>query len=62
MGRRVVSGENWHEGPQWVKHRFRSIEYDRNATEDLHAYVVPHHIWPGEISNQGEYSSNDKHC
>jgi FG-GAP-like repeat/FG-GAP repeat len=31
----IVSGENWYEGPQWIKHNFRSIEYFRNATEDL---------------------------
>jgi hypothetical protein len=31
----IVSGENWYEGPQWTKHNFRSIEYFRNATEDL---------------------------
>jgi FG-GAP-like repeat len=31
----IVSGENWYEGPRWIKHTFRSIEYYRNATEDL---------------------------
>jgi hypothetical protein len=31
----IVSGENCYEGPAWVKHRFREIEYGRNATEDL---------------------------
>jgi FG-GAP-like repeat len=31
----IVSGENWYEGPSWIRHRFRSIEYYRNATEDL---------------------------
>ena len=31
----IVSGENWYEGPKWIKHPFRSIEYFRNATEDL---------------------------
>jgi hypothetical protein len=31
----IVSGENWYEGPAWSKHHFRSIEYGRNATEDL---------------------------
>ena len=31
----IVSGENWYEAPNWVQHRFRSIEYFRNATEDL---------------------------
>jgi hypothetical protein len=31
----IVSGENWYEGPTWTPHHFRSIEYFRNATEDL---------------------------
>ncbi len=31
----IVSGENWYEGPRWKQHNFRSIEYYRNATEDL---------------------------
>ena len=31
----IVSGENWYQGPAWTKHPFRSIEYGRNATEDL---------------------------
>jgi FG-GAP-like repeat/FG-GAP repeat len=31
----IVSGENWYEGPKWIKHAFRSIEYFRNATDDL---------------------------
>jgi hypothetical protein len=31
----IVSGENWYEGPKWIKHRFRSLEYGRNAIEDL---------------------------
>ena len=31
----IVSGEDWYEGPNWTKHNFRSIEYFRNATEDL---------------------------
>ena len=31
----IVSGENWYEAPNWIQHRFRSIEYYRNATEDL---------------------------
>ena len=30
-----LPGENWYEGPNWTKHHFRSIEYFRNATEDL---------------------------
>jgi hypothetical protein len=36
----IVSGENWYEGPAWVKHHFRSIEYFRNATEDLSDLLV----------------------
>lgn len=36
----IVSGENWYEGPKWVKHTFRSIEYYRNATEDLTDLLV----------------------
>lgn len=36
----IVSGENWYEGPGWVKHKFRSIEYYRNATEDLTDLVI----------------------
>jgi len=36
----IVSGENWYEGPAWKKHRFRSIEYGRNATEDLTDLVL----------------------
>lgn len=31
----IVSGEYWYEGPHWVKHHFRSIDYARNATDDL---------------------------
>ena len=36
----IVSGENWYEGPRWIKHTFRSIEYFRNATEDLTDLLV----------------------
>ena len=36
----IVSGENWYEGPHWIQHRFRSIEYLRNATEDLSDLVL----------------------
>jgi hypothetical protein len=36
----IVSGENWYEGPRWIKHTFRSIEYYRNATEDLTDLLV----------------------
>ncbi len=31
----IVSGEYWYEGPRWVKHHFRTIDYARNATDDL---------------------------
>ena len=36
----IVSGENWYEGPNWLKHAFRSIEYGRNATEDLSDLLI----------------------
>src|SRR5882762_10329325 len=36
----IVSGENWYEGPGWIQHHFRSIEYYRNATEDLSDLVL----------------------
>jgi len=36
----IVSGENWYEGPNWLKHKFRSIEYGRNATEDLSDLLI----------------------
>lgn len=36
----IVSGENWYEGPNWIQHCFRSIEYFRNATEDLSDLVL----------------------
>jgi hypothetical protein len=36
----IVSGENWYEGPNWIQHRFRSIEYGRNATEDLSDLLI----------------------
>ena len=36
----IVSGENWYEGPNWIKHPFRSVEYYRNATEDLTDLVL----------------------
>ena len=36
----IVSGENWYEGPNWIQHHFRSIEYYRNATEDLTDLVL----------------------
>jgi hypothetical protein len=31
----IISGENWYEGPNWIQHHIRSIEYFRNSTEDL---------------------------
>ncbi|HLK65897.1 MAG TPA: VCBS repeat-containing protein [Bryobacteraceae bacterium] len=36
----LVSGENWYEGPSWVQHPFRYIDYFRNATEDLSDLLV----------------------
>lgn len=36
----IVSGENWYEGPNWIQHHFRSIEYFRNATEDLSDLLI----------------------
>jgi hypothetical protein len=36
----IVSGENWYEGPAWTQHHFRSIEYGRNATEDLSDLLI----------------------
>ena len=31
----IVSGENWYEGPKWVKHRFRQIEFTNNYVDDF---------------------------
>lgn len=31
----VISGENWFEGPQWKKHRFRSILFWNNYIDDF---------------------------
>jgi hypothetical protein len=31
----IVSGENWFEGPKWIKHKFRSFEYIDNYIEDF---------------------------
>lgn len=31
----IVSGENWYEGPRWVKHHFRDIFYTNNYIDDL---------------------------
>lgn len=29
----IVSGEYWYEGPKWVKHRFRQIDYTNNYVD-----------------------------
>ena len=31
----IVSGENWYEGPKWVKHKFRSIPFTNNYIDDF---------------------------
>ena len=31
----IVSGENWYEGPRWIKHRFREIEFTNNYVDDF---------------------------
>jgi hypothetical protein len=31
----IVSGENWFEGPKWIKHKFRSFDYTDNYIEDF---------------------------
>jgi len=31
----IVSGENWYEGPKWVKHKFRSLPYSNNYIDDF---------------------------
>jgi hypothetical protein len=31
----VVSGENWYEGPHWIKHKFRSLPYTNNYAAPL---------------------------
>ena len=31
----LVSGEYWYEAPQWIKHRFREIDYTNNYVDDL---------------------------
>ncbi len=31
----IVSGENWYEGPRWIKHRFRDIEFTNNYVDDF---------------------------
>lgn len=29
----IVSGENWYEGPKWVKHKFRELYYSNNYVD-----------------------------
>ena len=31
----IVSGENWYEGPKWVKHPFREIQFTNNYIDDF---------------------------
>ena len=31
----IVSGENWYEGPKWIKHKLRSFDYTDNYIEDF---------------------------
>ncbi len=31
----IVSGENWFEGPRWLKHRFRSLPYSSNYIDNF---------------------------
>ncbi|MBI2681533.1 MAG: VCBS repeat-containing protein [Candidatus Solibacter usitatus] len=31
----IVSGENWYEGPKWVKHRFRTISFGNNYIDNF---------------------------
>jgi FG-GAP-like repeat/FG-GAP repeat len=31
----IVSGENWYEGPKWVKHKFRSLPFTNNYVDDF---------------------------
>ncbi len=31
----IISGENWYEGPKWVKHRFREIGFSNNYVDDF---------------------------
>ncbi|MGA2131961.1 MAG: VCBS repeat-containing protein, partial [Bryobacteraceae bacterium] len=31
----IVSGENWYEGPRWVKHHFRSLPYTNNYIDNF---------------------------
>jgi hypothetical protein len=31
----VVSGENWYEGPRWIRHKFRTINFNNNYIDDF---------------------------
>jgi len=31
----IVSGENWYEGPKWVKHKFRTISFGNNYIDNF---------------------------
>jgi hypothetical protein len=31
----IIAGENWYEGPKWVKHKFRSIPFSNNYIDDF---------------------------
>ncbi len=31
----IVSGENWYEAPNWVRHRFRQIQFTNNYLDDF---------------------------
>jgi hypothetical protein len=31
----IVSGENWYEGPRWIKHKFRTLNYTNNYIDDF---------------------------
>src|SRR5580658_7027246 len=31
----IVSGENWYEGPRWLKHKFRSLPYTNNYIDNF---------------------------
>src|SRR5262249_35121313 len=31
----LISGENWFEGPRWVKHKFRSLSFSNNYIDNF---------------------------
>ncbi|MFB3825650.1 MAG: FG-GAP repeat domain-containing protein [Bryobacteraceae bacterium] len=31
----IISGENWYEGPKWVKHKFRTLNFANNYIDDF---------------------------